>query len=456
MLNISPNSIISRLDTSKYSVFSQAELPPANRMFRNWLVGTFTILLLLLLTPWTQNVQMKGKLTTLQPDQRPQTIHSTIAGRIEKWYVREGQLIKRGDTIVYLSEIKADYFDPQLVDRAGLQLEAKEGAVESYARKVGALEDQLQAMEQELAFKQSQLKNKIRQSELKVESEKAAVEQARVNYDIAIYQYNRTDTLFQKGIKSLSDLEGKRIKMQSTKAKLIATENKLLESQNELEITKLTFNTLANEYAAKMAKTESDKFSTLSNRFDAEGSVNKLRNTYENYARRSSFYYITAPQDCYVTKALKPGIGETLKEGEALVSIMPANYELAVELFIRPMDLPLLNIGEEVRFIFDGWPAIVFNGWPNMSFGTFSGDIVAVDQMTSENGLYRLLVGPNDIEKPWPKALRVGSGAEGIALLKRVPLWYELWRQLNGFPPEFTESMDTDSPKMKAPIKSVK
>ena len=29
-----------------------------------------------------------------------------------------------------------------------------------------------------------------------------------------------------------------------------------------------------------------------------------------------------------------------------------------------------------------------------------------------------------------------GGGANGIALLNNVPLWYEIWRLLNGFPPD--------------------
>jgi hypothetical protein len=70
------------------------------------------------------------------------------------------------------------------------------------------------------------------------------------------------------------------------------------------------------------------------------------------------------------------------------------------------------------------------------------------------------LVKPNDNNKPWPQALRVGSGASGMALLNDVPLWYELWRRLNGFPPNFYEKEEDtkkeNSPKMKAPIKSVK
>ena len=136
---------------------------------------------------------------------------------------------------------------------------------------------------------------------------------------------------------------------------------------------------------------------------------------------------------------------------------MPADFDLAVELFVAPMDLPLVNLGQEVRFIFDGWPAFIFSGWPGMSFGTYHGHVVAIENNISQNGKYRILVSSHE-EKPWPEALRIGSGAQGIALLKNVPIWYELWRQLNGFPPDFYETKNEadDKPKLKAPIKSIK
>ena len=455
MLNISPNSVKRAVQLDQYDCFQMSSLSAANRMFTRWLLGLLIIVLIMMFLPWTQNIQTNGKLTTLQPGQRPQTINSTIAGRIEKWYVREGQLVQKGDTIAFLSEIKADYFDPQLVSRTQNQVKAKESAIGSYDQKVGALEDQISAMREELKFKKSQLQNKIRQTELKLESQRAAVEQAKIDAEIAEFQLKRTDTLFQKGIKSLTDLEAKRLKVQEVTAKLIAAKNKMAEAENEVAITKLNVNTIQNEYANKIAKAESDKFSTLSTRFDAEGSVNKLKSQYENYARRSGFYYITAPQNCFINEVLKTGLGETVKEGEPIVDIMPADFEMAVELFVPPMDLPLITKGQEVRFLFDGWPAVVFSGWPGLSFGTYHGHIVAIDNNISKNGKYRILVSPHQ-SKPWPEALRVGSGAKGIALLNDVPAWYELWRQLNGFPPDFYDGEKEKTPKLKAPVKSVK
>ena len=138
-----------------------------------------------------------------------------------------------------------------------------------------------------------------------------------------------------------------------------------------------------------------------------------------------------------INKVLKGAIGETFKEGENLVRVMPAQYQQAVETYVRPLDLPLIHIGEKVRVQFDGWPAIVFNGWESVSYGTYGAKVVAIENYISDNGMYRVLLAPDANDHTWPTGIRVGSGAKTIALLNDVPIWYELWRQLNGFPPNF-------------------
>ena len=157
-----------------------------------------------------------------------------------------------------------------------------------------------------------------------------------------------------------------------------------------------------------------------------------------NYTIRRGLYFVRAPQDGYINKAIISGIGETFKEGEKLVNIMPKGYEIAVETYVDPIDLPLIGVGDHVRVQFDGWPAIVFSGWPNASYGTYGANVVAVENFISDNGKYRILLAPDpDSEHEWPDALRVGSGARTLALLEDVPIWYEIWRKLNGFPPNY-------------------
>ncbi len=206
---------------------------------------------------------------------------------------------------------------------------------------------------------------------------------------------------------------------------------------NQVINAQLEMSRIGAEYADKIAKSRSDRFTAESNQFDTEAQVTKLENQSANYQMRNAMYYITAPQNGFINKAIRGGLGETFKEGEQLVGIMPANYDLAVETFVNPIDLPLIHLGEKVRIQFDGWPAIFFSGWPNASFGTYGGKVVAIETFISENGKFRVLIAPDKEEVDWPQNVRVGSGANTIALLEDVPIWFELWRQLNGFPPNY-------------------
>ncbi len=462
MLGISDNVVECKRDLEELQSPKRNQIVRWHFIARRLLLTILVIFLIILFLPWQQNIQATGRVTTLRPEHRPQTVHSTIAGRIEEWYVMEGQFVRVGDTIVRISEVKAEYFDPEIVQRVSNQVQAKESAIVSYENKVAALETQIEAMKRERDNKIQQINNKIRQTELKIEADRAVVEQAKVEIQIARRQFDGVKNLYDRGLKSLTEFEEKRAKLQESEAKLISAENKLAASLAELDILRTDLNLTRNEYDNKIAKAESDKFSTLSEKYDAQAAVNKLRIDRENYSRRTAFYYITAPQDGYVVQAITPGVGEIVKEGEAVVSILPADYQLAVEMFIRPVDLPLIKPGNQVRFLFDGWPAFFFSGWPGVSVGTFPGKVVAIDRNISENGRFRILVAPNPSGEPWPTALQVGGGARGIALLNVVPVWYELWRILNGFPPDLYEWNDKKDDKKddgllpKAPIKKVK
>ena len=116
---------------------------------------------------------------------------------------------------------------------------------------------------------------------------------------------------------------------------------------------------------------------------------------------------------------------------------MPTRVDYAVEMFVEPMDLPLINVGQSVRFTFDGYPAIVFSGWPDGSYGTFAGKVVSFENTIGENGLFRVLVAEDNTIKKWPQQLKIGAGSRAILLLNDVPICYELWRNINGFPVEF-------------------
>lgn len=436
MLNISKkNPITENID--QYSTVKSLANRPHYKILNKIIIYVSLLGVVILFLPWTQNISGSGAVTTLKPNQRPQTIQSAIAGRIEKWYVQEGDFVKKGDTILFISEIKEDYFDPNLVQNTKSQVDAKKMAGQSYGGKVTSLSAQINAIENEKVLKLQQAQNKIRQGILKVKSDSMDLEAVKTQIKIANTQFSRSVTLNKEGLKPLTDVEEKRLKLQEVEAKIITQENKLLASKNELINAKVEINRISAEYAEKSSKAQSDQFTALSSQYDTEAQVNKLQNQYVNYQIRNGMYYIKAPQDGYVNRAIQSGIGETIKEGTQIVSIMPSKYDIAVETYVSATDLPLIHKGEKVRIWFDGWPTIVFSGWPNMSYGTFGGKIVAIENFISPNGKFRVLIAPDEKEEAWPKQVSIGSGAQTLALLDNVPIWFELWRTLNGFPPNY-------------------
>lgn len=456
MLNITNNTIESKVVQDNYAAFKTLKAKKHSTALIKILLIMGFIAVTAMFLPWTQNIRSKGYVTTLLPDQRPQAIQALIGGKIEKWYVREGQVVQVGDTILKVTEVKEEYLDPELLDRTQGQINAKIGSADSYEKKAQRLEEQYQALLKGREIKLTQNEIKIQTTKLKIESDSMELVAIQLKQTIAEKQLVRIKSLYDDGIKSLTDLEEKRMSVQEANAKATSLINKINAHRNELDNLVANKLGIINEYADKLAKSSSDRMSALSSKFDSDASVNKLKSQFNAYEVRQKNYFITSPIDGMITESLQNGIGEIIKNGDKVVNIVPTEYLLAVETYVEAFDMPLLAIGEKVRIQFDGWPAIVFSGWPNNSSGTFGGKIFAIDNDVSKNGKYRILVAPDEEDKAWPEQLRVGGGANTITLLKDVRIGYEIWRQLNGFPPDFYEKEEEEALKTKAPLRKFK
>jgi len=395
------------------------------------------IFILMFILPWTQNIKSNGNITTLKQEHRPQNINSPIPGRITKWYVKEGDFVKKGDTILLLTEIKEEYLDPNLIARTQSQVEAKNESIVYYQGKIRVTDMQIENLEQAKALRIEQLQNKIIQLDNKLAGERAELIANENETTLLKDQYERQFTMYKQGLVSQTQLQQRDIQYQNAVAKKIATENTIAQTKQELLNVRVEQSSAEQEYTEKVNKAEGDKYQYLSQIANALGDVSKLENQVSNYTIRNDMYSVTAPQDGQIVQANKSGIGEILKDGETISIIVPSRVDYAVEMYVKPMDLPLINIGQSVRFTFDGFPAIVFSGWPESSYGTFSGKVVFFENTIGQNGMYRVLVAEDNSIKRWPDQLKLGTGAKGILLLKDVPIWYELWRNINGFPPDF-------------------
>lgn len=433
------------LTETGYQPSSVDKIYRANRTsnIKYWFYGILISLLLIMFLPWTQNIRATGTVTTLYQSQRPQQMNSIIPGKIVKWWVKEGDFVKKGDTILQLADIKDDYLDPNLVERTREQLTAKQQKILFYNQKITATENQVDALEKALQLKISSLENKLQQLGRKVLSDSAEMVAAEIDYGIAIQQLDRAKQMYRDGIISLVEYERRNNQFNKALASLTEKRQKFQNTLQDLVICRIEINSARQETADKIFKAEGEIASAKGEVASTDVDVAKNTNQLANYIIRGGQRWLIAPQSGQVIKAKRAGINEIVKEGDMVVEIVPTEIDYAAEMYVEPMDLVLLQKEQKVRLVFDGFPAIVFSGWPSTSYGTFEGKIIAVESNRSENGLFRILVVPEGKEKKWPAELKIGTGAQGFALLKNVRVWYEIWRQINGFPPEFYK-LNTD------------
>jgi multidrug efflux pump subunit AcrA (membrane-fusion protein) len=122
-------------------------------------------------------------------------------------------------------------------------------------------------------------------------------------------------------------------------------------------------------------------------------------------------------------------------KGDPIAQIVPETPSRAVELWINGNDIAFVRVNQFARLQFEGWPAVQFRGWPEVAIGTFGGRVSFIDATDNGSGNFRVVIVPTE---SWPdfNYLRQGVRVHGWVRMGRVKLWYELWRQFNGFPPE--------------------
>jgi multidrug resistance efflux pump len=426
------------IDKNTYLSTFIKEIP--KRRYRNLAWGIFfASIVIFLFLPWKQTIRSSGEMTTLLPEQRPQEIESVIAGRIEKWQVKEGDFVNKGDTILVLSEVKNDYFDPKTIELTRSQITSKESAINSNRDKIIAQDQQINALLQNMELSLDKGLNKIQQNISKLKSDSADLKAIKADMQISKNQLDRNEELYKEGLKSLTDVEAKRLKYQESQAKLQNVLNKILITQSELKNAIIELNSIKADYSDKISKARGERNSTESYVFNAEAELAKINNYVNNLEIRSGFYTIKAPQTGYITKIQQAGIGEIIKEGESVCSIVPLNRDLCAQLYASAIDVPYLKNGSEVRLQFEGYPVLQLSGSKAFAIGTFAGKVYFVEKAANKTGKFRYLVTPKKGSKEWPKSLSLGSGVQSWTMLQSVPIWFELWRQLNSFPPNLTE-----------------
>ncbi len=402
----------------------------ARRVARFLVLVLVLLIVALLCAPWQQNVTGEGRVIAYSPLARAQTVEVPVEGRIVRFAedIAEGMRVSQGDFIAEIRDL-----DPELYDRLQEQLAAKRRELDSLKLVVAAYTEQVKALEtarREIVAAAEQYIEMARQKKAAADRD---LEAARAALRQESLDYQRQKALWEEGLTSTLKLQVQERKLREAEAKVKRAESYVAAAANEVAAKENERNAKEREATVKIDSTRAALRKAVADVAKLEKEILEL----EVKVARQRNQVITAPIDGFVFRVHRMQGGQIVKKGEPLVTIIPDTPDRAVELWVDGNDVPLISKGRHVRLQFEGWPAVQFSGWPSVAVGTFGGVVAMVDATDNGKGKFRVLVVPDPDDEPWPDArfLRQGARANGWILLERVSLGFEVWRQLNGFPP---------------------
>ncbi|TWU12157.1 hypothetical protein CA54_09750 [Symmachiella macrocystis] len=430
----------------------------ARRLGKFLLVFMVMGFILIAFAPWQQSVKGTGGVIAYATDERQQTLEAPIKGRIARLGegVFENAFVKKGQLIAEITDI-----DPSYLARLEDQLAASQNQVKAEAQMLQASRNNLQAAHTIVKSYESQVKTyeqvkaqvvaaadaAVKSAENKVDAELQQLEEHKAAQSQLELNFKRQKTLYEENIVSELKYQEADRKLKETQAKVAKTEQYINSARNELAQKRSERKAKEQkaqadiDYAnATLRKATGDVAKAESDVAKAQSSLNKaqkdLLETETKVARQRS-QSVMAPFDGFVTQITPNQGSQVLKAGDPICRIVPETADRAVQIWLDGNDTPLVEPGRHVRLQFEGWPAVQFAGWPSVAVGTFGGEVVSVDATDDGKGRFRILVRPDQTDRPWPgdRYLRQGVRANGWVLLNQVPLWYEIWRNMNGFPP---------------------
>jgi len=390
--------------------------------------------------PWQQFVGGKGRVVAFDPLLREQIVQAPISGRVASWSdgIREGVRVEQGETIVEIQDL-----DPNLLSRLREQVAATQRELDARKQMSGAYESQVEAFQvvkrQAVAAADEYIKmsqQKLKAEEQNLEAVEAALLQVEADYE-------RQKKLADEGLASTFKQQVAQRKKQEALAKVEQAKSYIASAQNGV-------NAKNNERGAKEREAQAKIDSATAQLRKAQGDVAKTQKeliALNVKLTQQQSQVVTAPWDGFIFKLETFQQGAIVKKGDSLFTLVPETSDRAVEIWLDGNDASWVATGRHVRLQFEGWPGIQLAGWPSIAVNTFGGQVAVVDSTDNGKGKFRILVRPDPGDDPWPsdRFLRQGVRTKGLVMLEQVPLWFEFWRQLNGFPPV----VDAEQPKKK-------
>ncbi len=331
------------------------------KLWALWLIAAmFTFLFLL-----TFGIHIEGAVVaegSLSVESRVKTITHPTGGVLSKLYVKEGDRVKAGQTLL---EFDTDVAQPSAqfsnlsldqllvrkarldaetagLTRIGMPPEMEGRSSEATLRALGEEQRLLRLRQQEVASNRRLLDERIIQFQELIRSYDVQIESAQKQLVLIEPELEGLRTLFEKKlvpINRLNQLERQAVELRGSigalQANIAQTQARISETQEQRLALQTTRKSEAATELAQVNSAVSDQRIRIA---EADDRFNRS--------------IVTAPVNGVVDQMQFITVGSVVPPGQAIAQLVPDKDELIIEAYVSPSDFDQLTIGQKARVTF--------------------------------------------------------------------------------------------------------
>ncbi|MGH8417527.1 MAG: HlyD family type I secretion periplasmic adaptor subunit [Pseudomonas sp.] len=319
------------------------------------------------------------------PSSKVQVIQNLEGGIVTEIFVREGQIVNKGDTLLRLDDTRFlsnkgesevdKYTLMAQVDRLSAESEGRafkpSAEVLSKAPQVAADEQSLyDSRQRRLASEQRTLQEQLRQKMQEVAEFRSKQDQYRNQLGFIQQELSMSAPLVNSG--AVSPVEIIRLKGKASEARgqMDATSLAIPRAEAAINEIKSKIQESVDSFRSDAAKDLNDKRSDL-----AKASATSI--AIDDRVTRTT---VTSPVKGIVKTLKVNTIGGVVQPGSDMVEIVPLEDNLLIEARVRPQDVAFLHPGQKAMVKFSAYDYTIYGGLPAKL------ELIGADTTTDDKG----------------------------------------------------------------------
>ncbi len=290
------------------------------------------------------------------PDGKLKRVMSPINGIVSKVYVKENDVIKKGDILIELDPQYSEIEQDGILEQLKILKNESEAIQNAYLNKINVHLDDinsawLRATHQAFQTQMNIAKMQISKASYQYQQAKEKQKRTQRVYDSSYRLFSQYKTLYEQG--GLSEKEYR------------LSEQDILKQQGEIASLKQDVKSRQIELAqAKqrpkeiVGRYQKELLNQLAMR---EKEISKLENEIEKNNLTMTRQVIHSPIDGIVNQQVVRGAGETVSTGEVLFSLVPSDSGIVAEIKVTNRDLTYIHPNQRVMLRMDAFPFQHFN-----------------------------------------------------------------------------------------------